>query len=89
MQITLHQFEQIDGLLAECLRRPALETLLPLGREVTTARYFRPEWMLEDALVEAFGLAFVNDHASTVECAAGIVAQALLCQIEVVDTEAA
>lgn len=87
--ITLTQFEQIDSLLSACLRRPDLEALIPLGREATTEQYFRPEWRLEDALVAVFGLEFVNDYASAVECAAKVVADALLCQIDVLDEEAA
>lgn len=85
--ITLHQFETIDGLMQAVLRRPALEALVPLGRDETVARYYRPEWELFDALVDAFGLDYVNDHASALDCAAFVVAQALLCQIEVVDGE--
>lgn len=89
MQITLHQFERIDSLMQAVLRRPELDTLIAQGREATVAQFFRPEWELLDALVEVFGLDFVNDHASALDCAAFVVTQALLRQIEVADEEVA
>lgn len=89
MQITLHQFEQIDGLMSAVLRRPALEEVMPLGREETVQQFFLPEWMLFDKLVDVMGLAYVDDFASALDCAAFVVTQCLLCQIEVLDQEAA
>jgi hypothetical protein len=82
MALTLSQFEQIDGLMASLLRMGEFETCAdPRG-------YIRAENRLFGALVDAFGYAYVNDFASTLECAALIVTQALLCQIKVLDEEA-
>lgn len=78
MAYTLAQFERIDGLLNAVLRRPALEDVIPLGREVATERYFRPEWMLEDALVEVLGLERVHSFAGVEECGADFVTRCLL-----------
>jgi hypothetical protein len=91
MQITLSQFEQIDGLFNACLRRPALEQVMghPLAsRDYVNSVYFRPEWQLEDALVDTCGLTFVQDQPSVVDCAAHILTAGLLGTIEVVDAEA-
>lgn len=83
MHITLHQFEQIDGLMASLLRMGEFETCAdPRG-------YIRTSNILFDALVDALGFAFVDDYASALECAAFVVTQGLLGQIEVLDAEAA
>ncbi len=83
MQITLHQFEQIDGLMASLLRMGEFETC------ADPREYIRTDNRLFDALVDALGYAYVNDYASALDCAAFVVTQALLCQIEVLDGEAA
>lgn len=85
--LTLAQFELIDGLMMDCLRRPDLDSL-PHDR-ASIQDWFRKEWELTDELVEAFGLDYVNDYPSAVECAAAVVAGALLCTINVVDEVAA
>lgn len=83
MQITLHQFEQIDGLMASLLHMGEFETCAdPRG-------YIRASNILFDKLVDVFGLVYVDDFASALDCAAFVVTQCLLCQIEVLDEEAA
>lgn len=92
MQIALRQFEQIDGLFQSCLRRPDLEQVMThpyATADYIRTVYFRPEWMLFDACVEAIGLDAANEFPCAVDCAADILTKALLCRIEVVDTEAA
>ncbi|CAB5162608.1 hypothetical protein UFOVP152_39 [uncultured Caudovirales phage] len=79
MQITLHQFEQIDGLMSSILRMGPFETCAdPRG-------YIRASNVLLDKLVDAFGLAFVDTYADALECAAAVVAAALLNPACVVD----
>lgn len=41
--------------------------------------------LLCDALIEAVGKPYADDFASALECAAHVVASALLCQIDVCD----
>lgn len=88
MQITLSQFEQIDGLFNHCLHRPELEQVMahPLAsREYVTEAYFRPEWKLLDACVEAKGLDYVDGFASTIEAAATILIDCLTGALHVAD----
>ena len=81
--LTLSQFEQIDGLMATLLRMGEFETCAdPRG-------YIRTSSLLLDVLVDAFGLEYVNDFSDALECATYVVTQALLGQIEVLDEEAA
>lgn len=83
MQITLTQFEQIDGLMSSLLRMGAFETCAdPRG-------YIRTENRLLDACIDACGLTFVDGYASALDCAADLVARALLGSVEVLDEEAA
>lgn len=79
MQITLHQFEQIDGLMGSLLRMGEFETCAdPRG-------YIRLSNRLFDACVDAFGFAASDDYASALEWAAEIVARALIGTLPVVD----
>jgi hypothetical protein len=81
--ITLHQFEQIDGLLSSILRMGPFETCAdPRG-------YIRTSNILFDAVVDAVGFAYADDFASPVEAAAAVVTDALLCKLDVVDEVAA
>lgn len=75
--ITLAQFERVDGLLAEVLRRPALERLM---EDPAAARrlYFMPEWKLFDALVETFGYAASEAYSGAEEWATEVVTHALM-----------
>ncbi len=83
MQITLRQFEKIDGLMSSLLRMGQFEDCAdPRG-------YIRTENRLFDACVEATSYAFANDFASGLECAANIVTAGLLGTIEVLDEVAA
>lgn len=83
MAISLIKFEQIDGLMASILRMGEFETCAdPRG-------YIRAENRLYDACIDAVGLAYTNDFASALECAAHIVTGGLLGTIEVLDGEAA
>jgi hypothetical protein len=89
--ITLAQFEQIDGLFNECLRRPEIEEVMahPLAsRDYITTVYFRPEWQLMDACVEAIGLDAASDFACAIDCAAHILIHSLVGDVDVVDVEA-
>jgi hypothetical protein len=88
MQITLQQFEQIDGLFNACLRRPAIEQVMahPLAsRDYVRNVYFRPEWELTDVCVEVVGLNAFNEYASAVDCAAHILTDCLTGKTDVVD----
>jgi hypothetical protein len=83
MQISLIEFEKIDGLMASLLRMGPFETCSD-PRE-----YIRTSNRLLDACIDATSLAFVDDFASVEECAAHIVTLGLLGSIEVLDEEAA
>jgi len=92
MTITLQQFEQIDGLFQACLNRPALEAVMahPLAsQDYLRAVYCRPEWELLDACIEAIGYEAANAFASTIECAATILTDALTGKVEVIDMQVA
>lgn len=82
MQITLSQFERIDGLMSQLLRMGEFMTCAdPRG-------YIRTSNILGDAIIDALGYEFFGDFADALTCAAFVVAQCLLCQIEVLDQEA-
>lgn len=83
MQITLCKFEQIDSLLTKLLHMGAFETCSD-PRE-----YIRISNRLHDACIDAMGRDWVMDQPSDEHAAANIVTMALLCQIEVIDEEAA
>lgn len=88
MQITLQQFEQIDNLFQACLNRPTLDAVManPLASQnYLRTVYFRPEWELLDTCIEAIGYEAANAFASTVECAASILTDALLGKVKVID----
>ena len=88
MQITLQQFEQIDGLFQACLNRPSLEAVMahPLAsQDYLRTVYFRPEWELLDACIEAIGYDAANAFPSTIDCAAFILTDALTGKVEVID----
>lgn len=88
MNITLHQFETIDGLFRACLNRPALEAVMahPLvSQDYLRTVYFRPEWELLDACIEAIGYDATNAFPSTIDCAASILTDALTGKVEVLD----
>lgn len=73
MNISLAQFERIDGLLSQQLRAGPFETCAdPRGYIQTSNR-------LLDACADALGLEFTDRYASAEDCAAAIVTQALLC----------
>lgn len=82
MQISLTKFEEIDGLMASLLR---------MGDFMSCddpRAYIRTSNKLDVALVDALGLDFVTDFADALECAAAVVAAALLGTCEVLDEEA-
>ena len=88
MQITLRQFEQINGLFNACLHRIPVERLIqsPLAsRDYITEVYFRPEWKLLDACVDAMGLDYSDSFGSAIDCAAAILTGCMVCTIEIVD----
>lgn len=83
MQITLQQFEKIDGLMSSILRMGPFETCAdPWG-------YVRAENRLYGALVDGVGRDYADSFPSALEAAAALVTDGLLCTIEVVDEEAA
>ena len=70
--ISLSTFEAIDSLLSAQLRAGDFATCAdPRG-------YIRTSNRLLDACIDAMGVAFVDDFASAEDCAAAIVATALL-----------
>lgn len=88
MQITLQQFEQIDNLFQACLNRPTFDAVManPLAsQDYLRTVYFRPEWELLDVCIEVIGYNAANAFASTVECAASILTDALTGKMDVVD----
>lgn len=92
MQITLHQFEQIDGLFQACLARPDIEAVM--AHEYATADYvrtvyFAPEWKLLNACIDAIGYDAANAFPSAVDCAADLLTKAMLGTVDVLDVEAA
>ena len=90
--ITLEQFEQIDGLFNACLHRPELEQIIahPYATgEYLRRVYFRPEWELMDACVDAIGLTASQDFASAIDCAAHILTDCLTGKMETIDRRAA
>lgn len=90
-KITLQQFEQIDGLFNHCRHRPELEAVSshPLASaDYIRSVYFRPEWELMDACIEAIGYDAANDFPSAIDCAASILTDCLIGKVEVVDMEA-
>ncbi len=72
MQITLSQFEQIDSLLTQQLRAGDFETCADPRAYIQTSN------RLLDACIDAMGAVYVDGFASAEECAAAIVAKALL-----------
>jgi hypothetical protein len=77
--ISLSTFEAIDGLLTQQLRAGDFATCAdPRG-------YIRTSNRLLDACVDAMGYAHAMSFASAEECAAAIVAEALLSPSFVVD----
>lgn len=81
MQITLHQFEQIDSLMGGLLRMGPFEACVdPRG-------YIRTSNRLLDACIDAVGFIYVDDFADALDCAAEIVTRALLGTIEIMDEE--
>ena len=79
MQITLTQFEAIDGHMAALLRAGPFETCAdPRG-------YIRTSNVLLDACVDAIGYEATNAYADALECAADITTKALLDPSFVVD----
>lgn len=82
MNITLAQFEQIDGLLSQQLRAGHFETCHdPRGYIANSNRLF-------DACIEAMGHNFVDHFASAEDAAVSIVATALVNTDFVVDEAA-
>ena len=92
MQITLTQFEQIDGLFISCLARPAIEDVIkhPLASaDYIRTVFYLPEWKLLDACIEAVGYDAANAFPGTIECAASILTDCLTGKVEVLDEVAA
>lgn len=72
MHITLSQFERIDSLLTQQLRAGDFETCADPRAYIQTSN------RLLDACIDAMGFSYVDGFASAEECAASIVAKALL-----------
>ena len=83
MQITLSQFEQIDGLMASLLRTGPFETC------DDPRAYVRAENHLYDALIDGVGRDYADSFPSTLEAAAAVVTDGLLGVLTVLDEEAA
>lgn len=71
MQITLHQFEQIDGLLSAILRMGPFETC------ESPREYIRTSNRLLDTCIDVMGYEWANDFPSAEEAAAAVVTMAL------------
>lgn len=79
MDITLSQFEKIDGLMSQILRMGDFETCAdPRG-------YIRTSNQLHDACIDAVGYDYANGFVSGEECAAHIIARCLLGSLVVED----
>jgi len=86
--ITLAQFENIDGLFNACRYRPALEAVMshPLAlADYMRSVYFRPEWELLDACIDAIGYDAANAFPCAIDAAASILTDCLVGKIDVVD----
>jgi hypothetical protein len=79
VQITLTQFEAIDGHMAALLRAGPFETCADPRSYISTSN------VLLDACVDAIGYEAVNAYADALECAADITTKALLDPSFVVD----
>ena len=91
-QITLAQFEAIDSLFNDCLRRPLIEDVIahPLAsQDYIRTVFYVPEWKLFDACVDAIGYDAASEYASAVECAGDLLTACLLGRVETLDVEAA
>jgi hypothetical protein len=91
-QITLAQFEIIDGLFNDCLRRPQIEDVMAhpyATRDYLRTVFFVPEWKLFDACIEAMGYSAASEYASASECAAALLTACLTGKVETLDAEAA
>lgn len=86
MQVTLSQFEQVDGLLANLLRRGELNHAA-MTRDAVRS-WMMHEWLLTDALVEVIGLDAVQSFPSAEACASDLIARCLTGEVEVIDAEA-
>lgn len=81
--LTLSQFELIDTLMSQLLRMGEFETCAdPRG-------YIRLSNHLLDLCIDALGYDYANAFPGGLECAAHVVAGALLGTVEVLDEEAA
>lgn len=92
MEISLTQFEEIDSLFKACLARPTIEAVMThslASADYMRTVYFRPEWKLLDACVEATSLSYVDEFGSTIDCAAHILTAAMIGCIGIADMEAA
>jgi hypothetical protein len=90
--ITLAQFEVMDGLFNDCLRRPQIEDVMAhpyATRDYLRTVFFLPEWKLFDACVEAIGHSAASAYASATECASDLLAACLTGRVETLDVEAA
>lgn len=86
--ITLQQFEAIQGLFNACRYRPELEAVMahPLASaDYIRNVYFRPEWQLLDACIDAIGYDAADAFPSTIECAANILTDCYIGKTDVVD----
>jgi len=79
MEISLAQFEKIDGLAS---------TLFRMGDFMDCAdprEYIRTQNRLLDACAAAMGWDFVDQFSCAEHCAARIITGALTCELDVVD----
>lgn len=83
MQITLHQFEKIDGLFSAFLYRgePNLDS------RDSVLEWNRKEWRLMDALIEVFGKDAFDAFESAEACASELIVKCLTSATLVVDAE--
>ena len=86
--ITLHQFEQIDGLRSSILRMGDIEALIATGNGMAVRDYIRATNRLLDACIDAIGYEAASEFPSAEACAADIVTRSLMSASFVVDMAA-
>ena len=82
-QITLQQFEAIDGALTRLHNRGELNHIAMTRGAIKN--WMACEWMLFDYCVDAVGLESAQSFPSAGQCAATIVAGCLSGSIEIID----
>lgn len=89
MTITLHQFEQIDGLRSSILRMGDIDALIAAENGAAVRDFIRASNRLLDACIDAIGYEAASAFVSAEACADDLIARSLLSASFVVDEVAA